>query len=58
MHQAILSAGMLFPQCRVCHHQVRFALIRRLKRPNIPFRPTEILVDYSEPRAKASVKVA
>jgi len=58
MHQAILTAGMLFPKCRVCRCHTRFALIRPVKGAKIPFRSTEILVDYREPRTEAPIKVA
>jgi hypothetical protein len=48
MHEATLTAGMLFPRCRTCKDGVRFTLIRAVKGYILPFRANEILEDYPE----------
>lgn len=50
LHGATLTKGMFFPQCRKCHLNVRFVLIRAIKGGIIPFRSGEILHECTEPR--------
>lgn len=50
MHRATLMEGDLFPNCRRCHEQVRFALVRPARNP-IPVMPSEIF----EPSLRAPV---
>ncbi len=52
MHEVTLTEGMLFPQCRTCKNGVKFSLIRSVHRPVLPFRPTDILDEYPEKKAK------
>lgn len=49
MHEATIPAGIQFPCCRTCRHNVRFILLKECAGPLfIPFRSTEILQEYSE----------
>ena len=44
MHEAALRQNDVFPRCKRCGSQVRFALVRPLKNESIlPFRNGEIL---------------
>jgi len=52
MHEATLTKGIQFPQCRRCKNRVEFSLVRLLTGAPLPFRPTDILEDYAESTSK------
>ncbi len=54
MHEATLTAGMLFPRCRRCNDEVRFTLVRAVKGYILPFRANEILEEYPEMEDRAA----
>jgi hypothetical protein len=46
MHHAILPQGIRFPMCRKCGERVCFSLVRSVKKEQIPFRSSEILLEF------------
>jgi hypothetical protein len=57
MHEATLTEGMRFPLCRKCEDAVRFSLVRVITGEVLPFRPTEILENYTDVKANGQSTV-
>ncbi len=55
MHEAALIGGTVFPQCRKCLAEVRFALVRVAEEKLVlPFRETEFLEEYDEEKPRGT----